>query len=91
MRVDRRDDDPKLGYAEEELVAESVAHLAVSFVGVRSDVSSVPYLAAWSEDAGVDTFEHIAALVDRLARRLEEALGAEQREERQPTAAAVAA
>ena len=42
VRVDRRDDDPRLGYPEEELVAESVAHLAVSFVGVRSDVSAVP-------------------------------------------------
>ena len=91
VRIDRRDDDPKLGYAEEELVAESVAHLAVAFVGVRSDVASVPYLAAWSEDADADTFERIAGLVDRLARRLEEALGAEQREGREPAAAAVAA
>lgn len=29
VRLDRRDEDPSLGYAEEELVAESVAHLAV--------------------------------------------------------------
>jgi nitrate reductase assembly molybdenum cofactor insertion protein NarJ len=43
----------------------------------------VPYLAAWSEDAASGTFEQIAAVVDRLARRLEEALGAEEREERQ--------
>jgi transposase len=28
VRVDRRDDDPRLGYPEEELVAESVAHEA---------------------------------------------------------------
>jgi hypothetical protein len=60
VRVDRHEDDPRLGYAEEELVAESVAHLAVSFVGVRSDVSAVPYLAVWSEDAAADTFEQIA-------------------------------
>ena len=72
-------------------MAESVAHLSLAFVGVRSDVASVPYLAAWSEDAGADTFERIAGLVDRLARRLEEALGAEQREERQPAVATVAA
>ena len=80
VHVDRRDDDPKLGYPEEELVAESVAHLAVSFVGVRSDASAVPYLAVWSEDAAADTFEQIAGLVDRLARRLEEALGASEPE-----------
>jgi antirestriction protein ArdC len=88
VRVDRCADDPRLGYAEEELVAESVAHLAVSFVGVRSDASAVPYLAVWSEDAATDTFEQIAGLVDRLARRLEEALGAEERE---PVSAAAAA
>jgi antirestriction protein ArdC len=87
VRVDRRDDDPRLGYPEEELVAESVAHLAVSFVGVRSDASAVPYLAVWSEDAAADTFEQIAGLVDRLARRLEQALGAEERE---PVSAATA-
>jgi antirestriction protein ArdC len=87
VRVDRRDDDPELGYPEEELVAESVAHLAVSFVGVRSDASAVPYLAVWSEDAAADTFEQIAGLVDRLARRLEEALGASEPE---PVSAATA-
>ena len=87
VRVDHRDDDPRLGYAEEELVAESVAHLAVSFVGVRSDASAVPYLAVWSEDAAADTFEQIAGLVDRLARRLEEALGADEREPISATAA----
>ena len=74
VRVDRRDDDPSLGYAEEELVAESVAHLAVKFVGLDSSASAVPYLASWAESAAPDTFERIAALVDRLARRLEDAL-----------------
>jgi hypothetical protein len=37
----------------------------------------LPYLAVWSESAAPDTFERIAGLVDRLARRLEQALGAE--------------
>ena len=74
VRLDRRDEDPSLGYAEEELVAESVAHLAVTFVGLDSSASAVPYLATWAESAAPDTFERIAALVDRLARRLEDAL-----------------
>ena len=79
VRTDRQDDDPRLGYAEEELVAESVAHLAVSFVGLDTSTSAVPYLAAWSENAAPDTFERSARLVDRLARRLEDALGAQDR------------
>jgi len=78
VRHDRQPDDPTLGYAEEELVAESVAHLAVSSVGLDSSVAAVPYLAGWAEAAAPDTFERIAELVDRLARRLEAALGAEQ-------------
>jgi len=77
VRHDRWDDDPQLSYAEEELVAESVAHLAVAFVGLDSSVAAVPYLAGWAEAAAPDTFERIAELVDRLARRLETALGAE--------------
>ncbi len=77
VRHDHRDDDPQLSYAEEELVAESVAHLAVSFVGLDSSAAAVPYLAGWAEMAAPDTFERIAELVDRLARRLETALGAE--------------
>jgi hypothetical protein len=74
VRLERRDEDPSLGYAEEELVAESVAHLALSFVGLDSSASAVPYLASWDQSAAPDTFEQTAALVDRLARRLEDAL-----------------
>jgi hypothetical protein len=77
-QVDRQEDDPELDYAGNELVAESVAHLACSFVGFSSSASSVPYLAVWSEQAPEDTFERIGALVDRLARRLEHALGADE-------------
>src|SRR5215218_2900222 len=67
----------RLDYAAEELVAESVAHLAVSFLGLDTSAAAVPYLATWAESAPMDTFEQIAGLVDRLARRLEQALGAD--------------
>jgi len=46
----------------------------VSFVGLDSSAAAVPYLAGWAEEAAGDTFEQIAELVDRLARRLEDAL-----------------
>ena len=77
VRLDRQDEDPQLAYAEEELVAESVAHIAVSFVGLDSSASAVPYLASWAESAAPGTFEQIAGLVDRLARRLEDTLSAD--------------
>jgi antirestriction protein ArdC len=76
-RQDRHHDDPQLTYAAEELVAESVAHLAVAFVGLDTGASAVPYLATWAESAAPDTFEQIAELVDRLARRLEDTLDAD--------------
>ena len=74
MRHDHHDDDPELGYAAEELVAESVAQLAVSFVGLNSRASAIPYLAFWAQPAPADSFQEIAELVDRLARRLEDTL-----------------
>jgi hypothetical protein len=73
-RVDRREQDPDLDYAAGELVAESVAKLAVGYVGLDSSASAIPYLASWAETAQPETFERVAELVDRLARRLEETL-----------------
>ena len=48
-----------------------------SFVGFDTSAAAVPYLASWADSAPPDTFERVAALVDRLARRLENALGAD--------------
>jgi len=87
VRVDRRDEDPSLDYAAEELVAESVAHLALTFVGLNSSAAAVPYLASWAEAAAEDTFERIAALVDRLARRLEDALSIDDPNQDSPAGA----
>jgi antirestriction protein ArdC len=72
--LDHHDDDPDLDYATGELVAESVAHIVCGFLGLDTSANSIPYLAFWSEHSEPDAFERIAALVDRLASRLEEAL-----------------
>jgi hypothetical protein len=34
---------------------------------------AIPYLASWSQDAQLDTIVFHAALIDRLARRIEDA------------------
>jgi hypothetical protein len=34
----------------------------------------VPYLASWAEQAPIETIEATAALIDRVARRIEDAL-----------------
>jgi hypothetical protein len=44
------------------------------FLGLDTSANSIPYLAAWREDTPADAFERVAGLVDRLARRLEDAL-----------------
>jgi antirestriction protein ArdC len=69
VRIDRRDDDPKLGYAAEEVVVESVAYSVCASLGLDSGGSAVPYVAGWAEG---DPIEAYAELIDRLARRIEE-------------------
>jgi antirestriction protein ArdC len=72
VRIDRREGDPKLGYAEEEVVVESVAYSVCASLGLDSSASAVPYVAGWAERAAGDPIEAYAELIDRLARRLEE-------------------
>jgi antirestriction protein ArdC len=71
VRSDRGDDDPALSYAEEEVVVECVAHGVCAVVGLDTSASSVPYMAGWGTG---EEIERYAALVDRLARRLEDAV-----------------
>ena len=72
--VDRQAEDPKLGYAEEELIAESVAYTCCRSVGLATDENSIPYLASWAEHASVEVLEQTAAITGRLAQRIEDAL-----------------
>jgi hypothetical protein len=74
VRHDRHPDDPRLDYAGEELVAESVAYTCLGAVGVSSEEYSIPYLASWAETSELEVLEHTAALIDRLATRIERAL-----------------
>jgi hypothetical protein len=71
VRVDRTDGDPQLSYAGEELVVESVAMSVTGTLGVDTSANSIPYLTAWSQDTPITTIHAHAALIDRLARRLE--------------------
>jgi hypothetical protein len=74
VRVDRTDGDPKLSYAAEELVVESVAYSVAATAGIDTSANSVPYLAAWSEETPIATIHAHAELIDRLARRIEDAI-----------------
>jgi hypothetical protein len=69
--VDRRDDDPKLRYGEEEVVVECVAYTVCASLGLDISGSAVPYMTDWSKG---DEVEGYAGLIDRLARRIEDNL-----------------
>jgi antirestriction protein ArdC len=71
VRIDRRDDDPKLDYAAEEVVVESVAYSVCASLGLDSAGAAVPYVTGWAERAEGDPVQASAELIDRLARRIE--------------------
>lgn len=72
VRKDRRDGDPKLDYAAEEVVVESVAFSVCASLGLDTAGFAVPYVTGWFERTDGDPLEAYAELIDRLARRLEE-------------------
>ena len=73
LRAERSEEDPALEQAAEELVVESVAYTVCGALGLDSAGYSIPYLASWAGEGNIDIIERTAALIDRLARRIEEA------------------
>lgn len=74
VRLDRRPEDPALDYAAEEVVVESVAYTVCGSLGLDTGGSAVPYVAGWFERAEGDPIQAYGALIDRLARGLEDVL-----------------
>jgi hypothetical protein len=74
VRADRQHDDPELDAASEELVAETTAYSVCAFSGIDPGEFSITYLAGWSEHTPIATIERTAALIDRLSRRIEDAV-----------------
>ncbi len=74
VRAEPGDDERPMTYDEEELVVESVAYTVCGSLGIDTSSYSVPYLASWSEGAELETIERAAGVIDRIARRIEDAL-----------------
>jgi antirestriction protein ArdC len=68
VRCDRLEEEPKLTYAEEEVVVECVAYTVCSTVGLDTSGCSVPYMTSWSKGGEIERY---AELIDRLAERFE--------------------
>jgi antirestriction protein ArdC len=62
---------PKLTYAEEELIVESVAYCVCQTLELATDANSIPYLTSWAEEADLNVLERAADLTVRLADRIE--------------------
>jgi antirestriction protein ArdC len=71
VRCERREEDPKLTYGEEEVVVECVAYTVCASLGLDTSGSAVPYMTAWSKGGEIERY---AGLIDRLASRLEDAV-----------------
>ena len=76
VRAEPEDDETPMSYDEEELVVESVAFTVCGSLGIDTSGYSIPYLASWSENAELATIEQAAGIIDRIARRIEDALDA---------------
>jgi antirestriction protein ArdC len=85
LRAEPGENDPELSYAEEELVVESIAYTVCGSVGLDVSGYAIPYLASWSESASLETVEACAGLIDRYARRIEDAALASVEETREVT------
>ncbi len=73
LRAEPCEDDPALEQAAEELVVELVAFTVCGSLGLDSSGYSIPFLASWAERGDIDTIEQTAGLIDRVARRIENA------------------
>lgn len=72
LRVESELSDAALTYSEEELVVESVAFTVCGSLGLDCTGYSIPYLASWSERAGLEPVERAAGTIDRIAKRIED-------------------
>jgi antirestriction protein ArdC len=58
----------------EELVVEAVAYVVCAGAGLQTGPDSVPYIAAWAGHDALEQLEKATALIDGLARRIEQAI-----------------
>lgn len=69
-------DEVRLTYFQEELVVESIAPTVVGGLGLDTSGYSIPYIASWSQNEDtLDIVETCAGIIDRLAKRIEDAIG----------------
>jgi hypothetical protein len=62
------------GRQRAEVLVDTVTYIVCSSVGLDTSGSTVPYVAGWGESGELDSIRTYAETIDKLARRIEEAL-----------------
>jgi len=60
--------------AQAEVMVETVTLLTASMVGLAVDGETIPYVSGWGEDGALEAVTEFAETIDRVARRIEDAL-----------------
>jgi hypothetical protein len=69
------------GRADAEVIVETAAWIVLRGFGLDTSSESVPYVAGWGEASDLEAIRRHAETVDRIARRLERALGVAEHDE----------
>ncbi|MBA2261876.1 MAG: hypothetical protein H0W03_04295, partial [Solirubrobacterales bacterium] len=64
------------GRAHAEVIVDCTTYIVCASVGLDVGGESIPYVAGWGEDDQVGAVTEFAGVIDELARRLEDVLGA---------------
>jgi hypothetical protein len=60
--------------AQAEVIVDTVTFIVAAGVGLAVEGESVAYIAGWAEDGALEAVSEFAETIDRVARRIEEAL-----------------
>jgi hypothetical protein len=64
-----------------EVIVDTVTFIVCAGVGLAVDGETIPYVAGWGEDGALNAVSQFADTIDRLARRIEDALQLRDRPE----------
>jgi hypothetical protein len=59
------------GRRHAEVLVDTVTHIVCGSVGLDTSGSTVPYIAGWGENGGLDAIRRYAETIDSVARRIE--------------------
>jgi len=65
------------GWEQAEVLVDCVTYIVCSSVGLDVGGESIPYIAGWGEDGALEAIREYAETIDAIARRIEDAVDAD--------------